>query len=65
MIYLAVALIAVWLLVTLYVVFMGRRQRRLEEEIGTLEEMMAERRARAAQPPAKQTGAGMAARRAS
>ncbi len=66
MIYLAVAFIAVWLLVALYVLFLASRQRRLEEEFGTLEEMVAERRGRAAQPPAKPepAAAGAAVRRA-
>jgi CcmD family protein len=44
MVYLAVALIAVWLLVTLYLVYMSQRQRSLEQELQMLEEMMAEKR---------------------
>ncbi|MDQ3249615.1 MAG: CcmD family protein [Chloroflexota bacterium] len=44
MFYLAAAFIGVWLIVTLYVVFIGRRQRYLEEEMQTLEELVAERK---------------------
>ncbi len=40
--YLMMAFVAVWLIVTLYVVYMGQRQRQLEEEMHTLEEMVAE-----------------------
>ncbi len=43
MTYLAAAFIGVWLIVTLYVVFMARRQRQLEDELHTLEEMVGER----------------------
>lgn len=43
MIYLAAAFIAVWLVVTGYLVYMGQRQRHLEQEMRTLEEMLAER----------------------
>ncbi|MFN2200372.1 MAG: CcmD family protein [Caldilineaceae bacterium] len=42
MIYLTLAFVAVWLLVTLYVFFMSRKQSSLEQEMGTLEEMVAE-----------------------
>ena len=42
MFYLAAAFIAVWLVVMLYVVYMGRRQRNLEQELHTAEEMLAE-----------------------
>ncbi len=42
MTYLASAFVAVWLLVTLYVVFMGIRQRRLEDEVKVLEEIVIE-----------------------
>ena len=42
MIYLAMAFIAVWVLVTLYVVFMSRKQNSLEQEMKTLEELVAE-----------------------
>lgn len=38
--FLAAAFISVWLLVAIYVVFMGLRQRRLTQEIRTLEELM-------------------------
>ncbi len=44
MVYLAAALIGVWLLVTLYIVFMSRRQRQLEEELRSLEEVLATRK---------------------
>lgn len=42
MFYLAAAFIAVWLAVMLYVVFLSRRQRSLELELRTAEEMLAE-----------------------
>ena len=42
MAYLATAFIAVWLLVTLYIVYIGTRQRRLENEIAVLEETLNE-----------------------
>ncbi len=48
MTYLAAAFIGVWLIVTLYVVFMARRQRQLEDELRTLEEMVNERSGRRA-----------------
>ncbi len=38
--YLAAAFIAVWLLVTLYVVYMALRQRKLEQELLGLEEAL-------------------------
>lgn len=41
--FLAAAFIFVWLLVAGYVVFMGLRQRRLTQEIRTLEEMIEDR----------------------
>ena len=41
MFYLAAALILFWLIVTLYVVFMGQRQRGLAEEIAVLEDLLA------------------------
>jgi CcmD family protein len=44
MTYLAVAMIAVWLLVTGYLVYIGQRQRQLEHELRTLEETVAEKR---------------------
>ena len=42
MTYLAIAYAAVWLLVGLYVVFIGTRQRKLEEEVEILKEIVAE-----------------------
>jgi CcmD family protein len=42
MFYLAAAFIGVWLLVMVYVVLIGRRQRALEQELRTVEEMVAE-----------------------
>lgn len=38
--YLAAAFIALWLLVTLYVVYISLRQRRLEQELNALEETL-------------------------
>ena len=43
MTYLAAAFIGVWLLVTLYVVFLGQRQRQLEQELQVLEELVSDR----------------------
>lgn len=43
MTYLAAAFIAVWVVVTGYLLYMGQRQRQLEQEMRTLEEMLAER----------------------
>lgn len=40
MTFLAAAFVAVWLLVMLYVAYMGVRQRRIEGEIKTLEEIV-------------------------
>ena len=42
MMFLATALVAVWLLVMLYVAYMGVRQRRIEDEVRTLEEIVGE-----------------------
>lgn len=42
MIYLTLAFIAVWLLVTLYVFFLSRKQNNLELEMNTLQELVAE-----------------------
>jgi CcmD family protein len=42
--YLAGALIGVWLLVTIYVIFMSRRQSHLEEELRSLEEVLTTRK---------------------
>ena len=44
MVYLAAAFALMWLLVTLYVLFMFSRQRSLEREIRMLEEIMEDRR---------------------
>lgn len=41
--FLVSAFVAVWLLVMVYVVFIGLRQRKLEDEIRTLEEVVDER----------------------
>jgi CcmD family protein len=46
MIYLAAAFIAVWVVVTAYLVYMGNRQRQLEQEMQTLEEMLADQQKR-------------------
>jgi CcmD family protein len=43
MTYLVAAFIGVWVVVTLYIVYLGQRQRQLEEEMRTLEELLAER----------------------
>jgi CcmD family protein len=45
MTYLAAAFIGVWVVVTGYIVFIGQRQRQLEDEMRTLEELLAERSA--------------------
>lgn len=42
MFYLAAAFIGVWLIVMVYVVLLSRRQRTLEQELRTMEEMLAE-----------------------
>jgi len=44
MYFLAMAFIMVWLAVTLYVVYMVRRQRQLEEELATLREFLIEQK---------------------
>jgi CcmD family protein len=44
MVYLAAAFALMWLLVTLYVLFMFSRQRGLEREIRMLEEIVEDRR---------------------
>ena len=41
--YLAAAFIGVWLLVSGYLLFLGQRQRQLEQEMETLEELLADR----------------------
>lgn len=43
MVYLAAAFIGLWLLVTLYVVYLGQRQGQLEQELRALEEATSER----------------------
>lgn len=43
MTYLAIAFIAVWIIVTAYLIYMGNRQRQLEQDLQTLEEMLADR----------------------
>lgn len=43
MVYLAAAFIGVWIIVTGYVVFLSQRQRQLEQEMETLEELVGER----------------------
>jgi CcmD family protein len=42
MVYLASALIIVWLLITLYVLYIAVRQRQLEQEMRILEETLQE-----------------------
>jgi CcmD family protein len=46
MFFLAAAFIAVWVLVTAYVVYMSNRQRALEQELATLQELLQEKNAR-------------------
>ncbi len=46
MFFLAAAFIAVWVMVTAYVIYMSRRQRALEQELKTIEELIAEQRPR-------------------
>lgn len=43
MTFLTAAFVAVWLLATIYLVYMGQRQRSLENEMRSLEEMLTER----------------------
>lgn len=43
MFYLAAAFIGVWVLVTGYIIFVALRQRQLEQEMETLEEMLTNR----------------------
>ncbi|MEZ4731664.1 MAG: CcmD family protein [Caldilineaceae bacterium] len=43
MVYLAAAFIGLWLLVGLYVIYLGQRQGQLEQELRSLEELMSER----------------------
>jgi len=44
MVYLAAAFIGLWLLVTLYIMYLGQRQGQLEQELRSLEEQVRERR---------------------
>ncbi len=43
MFFLAAAFIAVWVAVTVYVIYMSSRQRALEQELSTLQEMLQEK----------------------
>jgi CcmD family protein len=43
MTFLAAAFIGVWVLVTGYLVFISQRQRQLEQEMETLEELLSDR----------------------
>ena len=45
MTFLAAAMIAVWVLVGAYVLYIGRRQRHLEEEMDIIQEQLDERSA--------------------
>ena len=40
MFYLAAAFIIVWVIVTLYILYIGNRQRQLEEEVESLQEIL-------------------------
>jgi CcmD family protein len=44
MFYLAAAFIAVWVLVTVYVLYIGNRQRQLEQEVEILEELLQDKK---------------------
>jgi CcmD family protein len=44
MFYLAAAFITVWVLITAYVLFLSNRQRQLEQELETLQELMQEKK---------------------
>jgi CcmD family protein len=44
MFYLAIAMIIVWVAITLYLLYMSQRQRQLDEELRTLEELLHDRR---------------------
>ncbi len=46
MVYLAAAFIGLWLLVMLYVMYLGQRQGQLEQELRSLEEQVRERAVR-------------------
>ena len=43
MFYLAAAFIAVWVIVTAYVLYMSNRQRELEQELEVLQELLQEK----------------------
>lgn len=44
MFYLATAFIAVWAMVTGYVLYLGNRQRQLEQEMDVLQELLQDKR---------------------
>jgi len=44
MAYLAAAFIAVWVIVTVYVLYIGNRQRQLEQEVDILQELLQEKK---------------------
>jgi CcmD family protein len=44
MFYLAAAFIAVWVVVTAYVLYLGNRQRQLEQELENLQELLQDKR---------------------
>jgi CcmD family protein len=44
MFYLATAFIAVWVLVTAYIIYMSNRQRQLEQEFDILQELLQEKK---------------------
>jgi len=44
MFYLAAAFIAVWVIVTVYVLYIGNRQRQLEQEVEILEELLQDKK---------------------
>jgi CcmD family protein len=44
MFYLAAAFVAVWVMVTGYVLYIGNRQRQLEQEMDVLQELLQDKR---------------------
>lgn len=44
MVYLAAAFIAVWVIITGYLLYMGNRQRKLEQEVDSLQELLQEKK---------------------
>ena len=44
MVYLAAAFIAVWVIITGYLLYMGNRQRQLEQEVDNLQELLQEKK---------------------